>query len=192
MDLITQATCTPVSEYSAIPLTQGKVALVDPSEFLTLMQWKWFAHCDHSTGRFYAARLVTVGKKKQKYVSMHRFLMGFPPCKVDHRDRDGLHNWQLNLRLANDQQNAANSRTQSNNTSGFRGVSFFKDGRRLPWHAYIIDNQKQIYLGSHDTAEAAARAHDKASFALRGEFASLNFPEIARDSPMAAGQTPCR
>lgn len=176
MSLIAQVTYPLAQEYSEIPLTQGKVALVDPYRFEELMQWKWFAHLDRSTGRYYAARLVRACKGKQRYVSMHRYLKDFPLLKVDHKDRDGLHNWMLNLRTATNQQNGANSRTQSNNTSGFRGVSFRRDKIARPWQAYIIDNQKQVHLGFHASAEEAARAHDSKSSELRGEFAVLNFP----------------
>jgi|TARA_R110002020_G_C15975619_1_gene747963 hypothetical protein len=46
-----------------------------------------------------------------------------------------------------------------------------------PWEAYIMFNQKNIYLGSYKTKEEAARAYDKKAIELFGEFAQLNFPE---------------
>lgn len=68
-----------------------------------------------------------------------------------------------------------NRSRQSNNTSGFIGVSWFKPHGR--WMARITFRGVQRFLGYYDTAEDAARARDAAAIELHGiEFARLNFP----------------
>lgn len=64
----------------------------------------------------------------------------------------------------------------------FRGV------RKRRWGRYVseirLPGQKtRIWLGSFGSAEMAARAYDSAALFLKGNLASLNFPDMAHSLP---------
>jgi hypothetical protein len=86
-----------------------------------------------------------------------------------------LDNRRANLRLASPPQNAHNCKVaRTNNTTGFKGVSFDKPRGR--WIAYIRVLGKRYNLGRFNTAEEAAREYDRAARLAFGQFARINFP----------------
>lgn len=149
-----------------IPLTKGKVALVDDEDFERVILHKW---CAAKRGqRHYVARDVNGSTK-----FLHWFIFG--EKGIDHRDGDGLNNQRYNLRKASRQQNLRGfQRKRPGVTSTFRGVSW--DKRTQKWKADIKCRYKQTFLGRFSCEKAAARAYDVAAKKLFGEFAAPNFP----------------
>lgn len=150
-----------------IPLTQGLFAMVSDCDFEALNVHKWCAV--KLNGRFYATRKVN-----GKQLLMHRSILGLKSPKIlcDHRNGNGLDNTRENIRNANHSQNNHNKGKQSNNTSGFKGVSFVKVSNK--WRADIKVNGQGNYLGCFETPEEAAKAYDNAAKRLHGDFAQLN------------------
>jgi hypothetical protein len=108
---------------------------------------------------------------------MHRQILGLEkddPRQGDHKEpRNTLDNRRKNLRIAPSQsENNYNQRKHSNNTSGYKGVTYHIQTKA--WMAQIQVNGKYIYLGYRDTAEAAWRElYVPAALKYHGEFARV-------------------
>ena len=147
-----------------IPLTQGKVALVDESDYSELIKFKWFAKRRHYNDDrvYYAARSINYirdGVRCTDTMFMHRQILGLPKGRhpqADHKDGDGLNNQRYNLRVTDSAGNNWNRhRMQGNNTTGYTGV--MRRGNK--WGASIMIRGKLINLGTYATKEGAAAAY---------------------------------
>jgi hypothetical protein len=148
-----------------IPLTRGKVALVDDEDYEELAQFKWYALKAPTT--WYAGRYVGGGRTASKKVKMHQVILG--QSGVDHRDSNGLNNQRFNLRPATQAQQLRNQRIRRDNTSGYKGVYWYRpDGK---WRARVYVDGRCHHVGTFDTAEAAAAARAAVLPQYHGEFA---------------------
>lgn len=155
-----------------IPLTQGKYAIVDDDDYEELKQYKWYPH--HAFNLCYAVRHTKCVKGERGLVYMHRQILNAPKgVMVDHKNRKGLDNRKQNIRLCNNSKNQGNSKKQSNNTSGFKGVSWHKNKKM--WIAHIRINGKLRHLGYFDDCVKAAKSYDEAAKDYFGKYALLNF-----------------
>lgn len=164
-----------------IPLSSrkypGLFALVDEVDVARVRERTWFVHARRrGSGLAFYAYTATRAGGKQKNVLLHRFIMESPEgVEVDHRNGDGLDCRRSNMRHATRAQNMRNRPPKHGRA--FKGVYY--ESRRAHWIAYLVVDRRRVHLGSYATEEEAARAYDDAAREHFGEFARLNFPEIA-------------
>jgi hypothetical protein len=153
-----------------IPLTQGQFAKVDADDFELLSQFKWFACWNKYTQSFYASRAIHI-EGKRGTLGMHRMILNLhtgDKRQGDHINHDTLDNRRINLRVAAQSENMRNREKYSNNTSGFKGVSFRK--QRGNWRAQIKINGHKKHLGTRNSPEEAFELYKEASKKYHGEF----------------------
>lgn len=90
---------------------------------------------------------------------------------IDHKDGNRNNNRRDNLRSCDNRLNQGNARIRADNTSGFKGVGFYKPTGK--WRARIRDHGVRRSLGYFDTKEEAADAYAAAAKEIFGEFARL-------------------
>jgi hypothetical protein len=151
-----------------IPLTKGYIAIIDAID-ADLLSFTWFADVKDD-GQIYARR---TGVK----MYMHRIILArilerdlLQSEKVDHSRGNTLDNRRSQLRLANSQQSARNTKKRCTNSMGFKGVTY----NHNRYKASIKISGKQIYLGTRDTPEEAHELYKQAAEKYFGEFARFD------------------
>jgi hypothetical protein len=160
-------------EIRLIPLTQGKIAIVDAADYAWLSQYKW--HASKKGYNWYACR-----NYNRSIVYMHRVIMNAPKgMLVDHIDHNSLNNRRSNLRVCTSSENHQN-RERTRGTSNYKGV--YREKRYRKWRASVHFEGRNYYLGSFSNEVDAAKAYDKKAGELFGEYAYLNFPNFTAES----------
>lgn len=115
-------------------------------------------------------------KYRGKTYLLHRLMFawehGYLPEMVDHIDRNVHNNVLSNLRAAKRGENTINSVARSDNTSGYKGVTWHKSSGK--WHASVFKDKKRHYCGVFTNKDEAAKAYNLKAKELFGEFALLN------------------
>ena len=139
-----------------IPLTQGKVALVDDADYEWLMQWKWYAWRAGPNGAFYAVR-TKQRNKKQKTVYMHRQILQLrdgDELQGDHINHTTLDNRRSNLRPVTSSENSWNHKRKAK--------GYYYDPHKRRYRAEIWVHDKKKHIGDYLTPEEAHVAYVKA------------------------------
>lgn len=153
-----------------IPLTQGKVAIIDKEDEARVSKYKWFC-----ATRGYAVRVsYNLGKKATIY--LHQFIKSSPNGLVgNHINGDRLDNRKANLRACSRQQASRTQIKIKKKTSKYKGVSW--DSTKSKWKADIYINNRTVNLSRYVNEDDAARTYNKAASGWFGEFARLNVIE---------------
>lgn len=165
---------SPNPSYRIIPLTQGQFAIVDAADYEWLVQWKWHAAWCECTRSFYAKRTEKRVNGKQKTIRMHREILGLMfghQSKGDHWNHNTLDNRRDNLRPADSAQSSQNRKIRTDNTSGYKGVTWHK--RLKKWQVRVSIKGKRHHLGYYDDIVEAYKVYCEAAKKYHGEFACL-------------------
>ena len=116
-------------------------------------------------------RIIKVNLKSYK---AHRlvYLMhkGYLPKTLDHINNNRSDNRIENLRAVSAGQNQHNRKLNTNNKSGYKGVSWATRERK--WNARINLEGKLVFLGYYNTPEEADKVVRAAREELHGSFAN--------------------
>lgn len=159
----------------------GLVAFVDDEDYERLAVFPWGPRLGRR-GAIYAQRTTyypkmadtparTVCRQMQRDVLDPGMIA--PRWQIsDHKNHDTLDNRRENLRWMDPRGSVLNRRLFTNNTSGFRGISFNQKSQR--WRAVLGVNYARFISDGHVTAEDAAYAYNQLAIKHNGVDAQLN------------------
>lgn len=158
-----------------VPLSKGKIAIIDDEDFELVSQHKWSA-TEPGHRRCIYARTNLKGEDGRYYTErMHRLILGLKKGDgkiVDHINGNGLDNRRTNLRVSSYSDNAANVPIHKGNTSGYKGVWFRKN--RGTWKTEVRRNGKTVYNSSSHCIHLAAQKYNDNAVKIHGGSVWLN------------------
>ena len=151
-----------------IPLTQGKVAIVDDEDYEEASKYTWWYS---KKGYAVTTRRKSLGRKN---ISMHILIAGKISEKVtDHINGNKLDNRRENLRHVTLSQNSQNQKPIREGTSSrYKGVHWHKKTNK--WISKICIEGKRYHLGCYENERDAAWVYNVWAESFFGEYARLN------------------
>lgn len=162
----------------ALPLTKGKVAIIDPEDYPLVSQYSW--HAIYASHSWYAVRDNRDHNRTRgtSRVYLHKLLTGY--ARTDHHNGNGLDNRRYNLRDVTHAQNIDNSHSKPG-SSRFKGVTLLLSG---VWRARIVSGGTRHSLGCFASEDEAAEAYDEAARQAYGQYGRYNFPRPGEQSAL--------
>ena len=141
-----------------IPLSQGKIAILDDDDFARVGNVHWCYRAERDGKPGYATRHAKIdGKTKTFY--LHREIMNPPPGhEVVFRNHDRLDCRRENLLVLPIKEARRHHRVRRDCQTGHKGVRY--NPRPRTWSADIFVKGHMIRLGTFETEAIATRAYD--------------------------------
>lgn len=137
----------------------------DLDDYDKIKNYCWYEHANKDGYRSLQTN-IRIDDKTRSTIKMHWIVAN---KYYDHKNRNPLDNRKINLRPANNQDNARNHNKQKNNTSGFIGVNWHKQHQM--WVARITIDKKKIHLGYFFNKDDAVKIRLQAEVKYFKEFA---------------------
>lgn len=136
--------------------------------------YAWYAKYQYLNKGFYVnASEYNPETKQSRTVFLHQFIMDAKGRTVDHINGDTFDNRKSNLRIVEDSDNSKNRKSKnSNNTSGYRNVSWNKKDRK--WVVQMQIDKRHKTLGAFDDVHEAGKFAEEMRQKYYGEFAGKN------------------
>jgi len=140
-------------------LNSNPPCMIDDDMYDALSKIQWH----YGKGR---AKVYFMGWWGGTYKYLHRYIyeLRYGPIplhlEIDHKDRNPLNQTSDNLRAVTRSENHGNKKLNSNNTSGYKGVCFYKAYGK--YAAATKREGQRLFLGYFESKHEAALAVNKA------------------------------
>lgn len=145
----------------------------DLEDYEKIKNFNWFKN-DQG---YFLARIISKEKSYNfRCIRLHRLIMNVDKEDIEidhiHGKNSRYDNRKSNLRYATHSQNNQNKGNQKNNTSGIRGIDYFKAVKK--WRARITKEGITYDLGYFDDIEDAVKVRNEAEEKYFGEWSYKN------------------
>jgi hypothetical protein len=155
---------------------KGNSVLIDEEDYKKIKNKKWSVNTvskGNCEKKYLRTGIYNSKNKNTDHISLHRFIMGVKNGEyVDHINGNTFDNRKCNLRICTNAENAANSKKNIKNTSGYKGVSWDKSKNK--WSAFITFNYKHIFIGRYENKKIAYINYCLAAIKYFGKFARFS------------------
>jgi hypothetical protein len=159
-----------------IPLSQGRVAIVDDQDYPLLSEFRWCYRAERNGNLGYAVR-HTRADGKDRLCYLHRQIMQpGEGQEVIFFNHDRLDCRRENLRVVSKEEARRHHRVRSDSKSGVKGVRYNPENDS--WSAYVYRNGHAYHVGTYFTPEQASAAYEDA---LRRENPDLHTAPMVVD-----------
>ena len=147
---------------------KDKVVLIDDADKEIYEENKFYIN---KNSKGYESVRIYKGKNAKKQFATVLFGEYDKKLEIDHINGNRLDNRRSNLRLCTHAENMRNIRIQKNNTSGYKGVSYYTKIKK--WVASCEINGKR-YKKQFNDKNDAARFYNEMSIKFYGEYGYIN------------------